>query len=453
MKAQLINPFTEEVCSEFAELSPAELERAIEASEKSYASWSQRTLNERKDLCLQLAKVLEAHLDSLAILMTTEMGKRIAESKSEIKKCAHSIRLLVEQAESILKSKAVPVGAMHAEVLPCSQGVLLGIMPWNYPHWQVLRFAIPNLLLGNVIMIKHAPNVWGSAQTLEQIFDEAGFPNGVYRNLFLDLQATENLIGDTRIRGVSLTGSVKAGRRVAEIAGRALKKVVLELGGSDPSLVLLDADLALAAKKIAESRLLNSGQSCIAAKRVFVAKKVLEDFLPLLKLEFANLNAGNPLHESTSFAPLARRDLLTGFNQQVENSKKMGVKSWSPEMEIPSTGFFVTPQILMGGNSAAPCWSEEIFGPALAIKSFESEPELFLELKKSEFGLGASIYSKDNARATVIARKEMDSGMVFINDYVKSDARIPFGGVKNSGIGRELSREGFLEFANLKTIF
>ena len=346
----------------------------------------------------------------------------------------------------------IPTEGLKSYVSSEPLGVVLAIMPWNFPLWQVIRCAVPALLAGNTILLKHAPNVPRSAALLEACFQEAGFPEACFQNIYADLEQTQRLIEHRLVRGVSLTGSTFAGRKVAEAAGRSLKKCVLELGGSDPYLVLEDADLHRSAQVCAQARLQNNGQSCIAAKRFIVVKEVIEDWLPLFIEEMQRPVMGDPLQSTTTLGPLARADLREQLHKQVRQSLELGARALIGGSVPSGKGYFYPPTVLTDVRKDSPAYGQELFGPVASVIQAFDEREAVAIANDTNFGLGAAVFTENRERGERIAREELFAGSCFVNNFVKSDPRMPFGGIKNSGFGRELSHIGLAEFVNKKTV-
>ncbi|HEX9669734.1 MAG TPA: NAD-dependent succinate-semialdehyde dehydrogenase, partial [Thermoanaerobaculia bacterium] len=387
-----------------------------------------------------------------ARLITAEMGKPIAAAEAEIDKCALGCTFYAEHAEAFLASEEVLTEASHSLVRCDPLGPLLTVMPWNFPFWQVFRFAVPAVMAGNVAVLKHAANVPGSALAIEALFREAGFPEGVFTTLLVPSARVAEVIRHPAIKGVSLTGSDRAGMAVAAQAGGALKKTVLELGGSDPFLVLADADPVAAAGEAAKARALNSGQSCICAKRFLVEEPVADAFEAELVRRMEALVVGDPLDRATEVGPLAREDLLRDLHDQVQRTVAAGAVLRTGGRRLPGPGTFYAPTVLAGVQPGMAAFEEETFGPVAAVTRVRDAEEGVELANRSRYGLGASIWTADPARGEALAAR-IDAGSVFVNGIVKSDPRLPFGGVKASGYGRELAREGIREFVNLKTVW
>lgn len=450
-KVQTINPATEEVLQEFSFQSDQEIEENLVASREAFEHWRKVQLTTRLECVRVFAEGLKAARQELGELMSKEMGKPIKDSLAEVDKCALSSMYLRENWPQWLKAKEYDVGNGYG-VRYAPMGPLVGIMPWNFPLWQVVRFAVPALIAGNSILLKHAPNTWGSAEYMAEIFRQA-FPDGLYQNIRVDVPVVAKLIKDPRIRGVSLTGSRRAGMEVGKLAGENLKKCVLELGGSDAYVVLDDADVELSAQVCAQSRLLNAGQSCVSAKRFIVTQKNISEFTERLTANLSKVKAGNPLDSNTAMGPLARKDLREQLHEQVQRSLKGGAKAALGADRPSGEGYFYPPSVLTGVKPGQAAFDEELFGPVAAVIEARDESEAFRLANKSNYGLGGAIFSRDVEKAKSLAHHEFDTGMIAINDFVRSDASAPFGGVKDSGLGREFGREGSFEFMEVKTIF
>jgi succinate-semialdehyde dehydrogenase/glutarate-semialdehyde dehydrogenase len=448
-----INPATEELVAEYPDHTPAEIERRLDLSQRAFEKWRETLLPARGKLFHNLSGSLKRSRNSLARLMTAEMGKTITSAEAEVEKCAEACDYFADRAGEFLAPTPIASDASESFVRFDPLGAVLAIMPWNFPLWQVIRFAAPALMAGNVAVLKHAPNVPGCALALEKLFAESGFPEGMFSLLLIsDNQAAEDLIAHPAIRAVTLTGSERAGRAVAAAAGRALKKTVMELGGSDPFIVLADADIAGAAARAAESRCINYGQSCIAAKRFIVERVVAAEFEKAMIAAMAAMKVGDPADRATQIGPLARRDLMETLHDQVQRSIKQGAKLRLGGKRRGSVGFFYEPTVLSDVRPGMAAFDEETFGPVAAIVSAEDADDAVNLANTSRYGLGASIWTNNAQQARSLAAR-IDSGSVFINGIVKSDPRLPFGGVKNSGWGRELACFGIHEFVNIKTVW
>ncbi|MCH8567467.1 MAG: NAD-dependent succinate-semialdehyde dehydrogenase [Balneolales bacterium] len=452
MGFKTVNPCTGELVREYENHTKAETEQRIQNNFRAFSQWRKESLEVRAGLFEQLAKLLESKKSELAALITLEMGKVKGEAVSEIEKCAWVCRYYAEKASDFLEPETIETDASKSYVTYTPLGPVLAIMPWNFPFWQVFRYAAPNLMAGNAALLKHAPNVPGCALAIEELFKEAGFPEHLLCTLFVSDEATEAVIAHDLIRAVTLTGSTAAGRKVAATAGKHLKKTVLELGGSDAYLILDDADIELAATACATSRLLNAGQSCIAAKRFIVANSCFDAFADALQAEMSKKSMGAPDDASSGIGPMAREDLRTQLHQQVTESVKAGARILLG-CEMPAgAGSFYPPSILSDVQPGMPAFDEELFGPVAALIRAESTEKAVELANKSSYGLGAAVFGSDVARAEKIASQLLDAGSCFVNDFVRSDPRLPFGGIKNSGYGRELGIWGMREFVNIKTV-
>lgn len=396
--------------------------------------------------------LLKSRKEELARLMALEMGKVMKEGIAEIEKCAWVCEYYAQNAESMLENETIETQYSRSFVSYQPLGTILAVMPWNFPFWQVFRFLAPTLMAGNTAVLKHASNVPGCAMAIEELFREAGFPENVFRTLLVGSKLVENVIRHPAIKAVSLTGSTPAGRSVAAIAGSELKKCVLELGGSDPYIILKDAELEKSAKICATGRLLNAGQSCIGAKRFIVVDEIYFEFLEYFTDEMNQVVFGDPFHPETTMGPLAKKDLRDELHQQVVNSVKSGAEIVLGG-EIPNRkGAFYPPTILENVKPGMPAYDEELFGPVASVIRVKDEAEAIKVANDTEFGLGAAIFTRDLKKGENIAEKQLEAGCCFVNDFVKSDPRLPFGGVKTSGYGRELSVNGIKEFMNVKTV-
>jgi succinate-semialdehyde dehydrogenase / glutarate-semialdehyde dehydrogenase len=447
-----INPATEAVLGRFPAATPDEVEAAIAEADAAQRVWRRAPWDERAAAMRQLAAHLRLRREDYARLITAEMGKPISESRGEIEKCAWACEFYADQAERFLGDESFTTNASRSVVAYEPLGIVLAIMPWNYPFWQVFRFAAPALMAGNGALLKHASNIPQCALAVGSAFEEAGFPRGLFRTLLLPGSAVEPVIRDDRVRAVTLTGSSDVGAHVASIAGAALKKTVLELGGSDPFIVLSDADVAMAAATAVRARNQNTGQSCIAAKRFLVAEPVADEFEERLARGVAALRVGDPFDSSTQVGPLARADLRDTLERQVEASVHQGARVLAGGRRITGPGYFYEPTVLAGARDGMPVLSEETFGPVAAVRRVADAAEAVQVANSSEYGLGASIWTADVTAGEALART-VESGAVFVNGMVASDPRLPFGGVKRSGWGRELGPFGIREFTNVQTIW
>jgi succinate-semialdehyde dehydrogenase/glutarate-semialdehyde dehydrogenase len=447
-----INPATGETVGTYPQHTPAEVAARIGAAAEAFRGWSGTPLEQRAGLLERLAAVLERNREDYARLMTAEMGKPIREARAEIDKCAWACRFYAEHGPGFLADEAVRTEARKSYVAFRPLGVVLAVMPWNFPFWQVLRFAIPGLLAGNAALLKHASNVPGSALAVERALREAGLPDGVFQTLLIPGAMVGDVIGHPAVRAVTLTGSNAAGRAIAARAGECLKKSVLELGGSDPFVVLEDADLDKAAEAGAASRLFNTGQACIAAKRFIVVDAVADAFQEKLAERMLARRLGDPADEATQIGALARADLRDELHEQVERSVQRGGRVAMGGAIPNSEGAFYPPTILTRVEKGMPAFDEELFGPVAAIVAARDEAHALDLANDSPFGLGANVFTEDLAKGERIARDRFEAGVCFVNDFVKSDPRLPFGGAKESGYGRELGIFGIREFTNVKTV-
>lgn len=448
-----INPYSEEALGSFETMPKGRILKLISSCHERFLDWQSVSMDERCRFIKRLASILRDDVDEFAQLITKEMGKPIKESRAEIEKCAWLCDYYAECAPELLRDEVIKTDAKKSYVAFEPLGVILGIMPWNFPFWQVFRFAVPAICVGNSTLLKHAPNVSLCALRIENIFKEAGFPIDLFTTILVEVDQIREIIEHPLVRGVSLTGSVAAGRAVAQQAASQLKKSVLELGGSDPYIVLEDADIELAAEICVKSRTLNSGQSCIAAKRLIVVEPKKEEFIKLVCSAMALRQIGDPQCESNDIGPLARRDLRANLHRQVEQSIEMGATCLLGGQLLSGKGFFYPPTVLVDIAPQQPAYCEELFGPVAVIVSARDLKDAIRIANDTRFGLGAAVFTKDHSLGHKIALKELKAGSCFVNDMVRSDPRLPFGGIKDSGYGRELSRFGLLEFTNIKTIY
>jgi succinate-semialdehyde dehydrogenase/glutarate-semialdehyde dehydrogenase len=453
MPMEVINPATGEHVKTHDTLSKEELEPAIRASHEAFLSWKNVSFAERAQLMKKAAKILREDADKYAKLMTIEMGKPIRDGRAEANKCAWVCDYYAENAQVFLKKEKVQTDASRSFVSYQPLGVVLAVMPWNFPFWQVFRFAAPALMAGNAGVLKHASNVPGCALAIEEIFLKAGFPENIFRTLLIGSSLVNEVIENPLVMAVTLTGSTPAGKAVASKAGEMLKKTVLELGGSDPYVVLADADLEATVNTCVYSRLINSGQSCISAKRFIVVESIKKEFEQLFIEKMQAVKMGDPMDETVAVGPQARHDLRDDLHRQVKESIKKGAKCLLGGEIPPGKGAFYPPTILTNVKKGMPAYDEEIFGPVAAIIPVKDEKEAIAAANDSVFGLGSAIFTRDIEKGTRLAEKELQAGCSFVNTFVRSDPRLPFGGIKESGYGRELSHFGIREFVNIKTIF
>jgi acyl-CoA reductase-like NAD-dependent aldehyde dehydrogenase len=430
--------------------SPEVVSKRVKAARAAFDGWKKKELSERADLMRKLGRVMRRNREDYARVITEEMGKPVRQSLAEVEKCAWVCDYYAEHAEVFLRDELIPTEFRKSFVSFEPLGVVASIMPWNFPFWQVMRFAVPALTAGNVGVLKHSSVCLGSALKLESAFADAGFPENVFQAVIGDYRAGEALV-QANIDAVSVTGSVNTGRRVAELASRDLKKYVLELGGSDPFIVLEDADLNQTAYMATQSRLLNTGQSCISAKRFIVVREVADKFTKLFVENTTAEILGDPLDPKTTIGPLVRDSQRQALSKQVDDAKHKGARILTGGNAVNRDGFFYEPTIISEVNHDMEVVKEEVFGPAAPIIIVENEQQAMVEANNSEFGLGASIWTNDIERGIQLAR-QVESGIVSVNEMVKSDPRLPFGGIKKSGIGRELSEFGIKEFVNIKSI-
>lgn len=448
-----INPATGDLIREYP---PTPWATAIETARRAAqasASWQSETLRERCACFQRLGAALLERVDAFAELMSREMGKPLKEGKGEIEKCARLCDYYAEQGPKMLEPEPIATEARLSYVAFEPLGVVLAIMPWNFPFWQLFRCAVPALLAGNAVVLKHAPNVSGCALAIAEVFEAARFPAALMNVVFLSNDETLNLIDDPHVAAVTLTGSTRAGRHVASRAGRALKKSVLELGGSDPYVVLADADLERAAETCVASRLINSGQSCIAAKRFIVVAELRERFESLVVESMRGARVGDPLDPETRIGPLARVDLRDELNRQVQQSVLAGAKLVLGGNVPQRPGAWYPPTVLSDVGPGMPAYCEELFGPVVSIIEADDDDDAIRIANDTSYGLGAAVFTKDDARGERLAREALRAGSCFVNTFVRSDPRLPFGGIKQSGYGRELGAFGLREFVNIKTVY
>lgn len=452
MPIQTQNPATEEVVKTFDELSDEQIEERISLAHKVFDSWRKTSFADRAEKLKNLAEILRSDAKEIGEIMTREMGKPIKQAMAESEKCAWVCEYYADNAPKFLVPEKVETDAGESYVQFDPIGIVLAVMPWNFPFWQVIRFAAPTVMAGNVGLLKHASNVPESAQKIEEIFLRAGFPEGVFQNLLISSKKVEGIIRDQRVKAVTLTGSEYAGSQVAKAAGEEIKKTVLELGGSDPFIILEDADLAEACEVATTARNINNGQSCIAAKRFIVVESIAEDFKKMFKEKFEGLKVGDPMEEDTDIGPVANKEGLEGLEKQIQTSVEKGAKILTGGERAKEKGYFMQPTILVDVKPGMPAYNEELFGPVASVVVVKDEAEAVKVANDTPFGLGASLWTKDMQRAKKII-PQIDSGAVFVNGLVKSDPRMPFGGEKRSGYGRELSHYGIKEFVNIKAVW
>jgi succinate-semialdehyde dehydrogenase/glutarate-semialdehyde dehydrogenase len=453
MTLQTINPASGAVVASYEETSPEAVQAIIASAHQAYLGWRSTSFSERAALMHRAAVVLRGNAREYARLMAEEMGKPIRDGIAEIQKCAGGCDYYAENAERFLAPEPVVTEARKSYVAFNPLGVVLAVMPWNFPFWQVFRFAAPGLMAGNAALLKHASNVPGCALAIEQVFRKAGFREHLFRTLLIGSKQVDAVIEHTLVRAVTLTGSGPAGRAVASKAGAMLKKTVLELGGSDPYLVLEDANLEQAAAISARGRLLNLGQSCIAAKRFIVVEKVRSRFEELFVERMSAAKFGDPLNDQTELGPLARHDLRDALHDQVRRSVAMGARCLLGGKIPDGRGAYYPPTVVTDVKKGMPAYEEELFGPVASVIPVKDEEAAIAVANDSVFGLGGAVLTSDLERGERIARERIESGSVFVNEVVRSDSRLPFGGVKESGYGRELSSYGIKEFVNIKSVY
>lgn len=446
-----LDPATEELIAEFETATEPQIEAALARAAAVFEDWKRTPFAVRQRVNERLADRLEAEADDLARLMAAEMGKPLAQGVAEAKKCAWVARHYAETAEETLRPRAFESDGSETWQRYEPIGPILAVMPWNFPFWQVIRVAAPNFLTGNPMLLKHAPSVPQCAERIVRLYAEAGAPDGLLSNLFLTNEQAARCIADSRVRGVTLTGSSRAGSEVAAVAGRALKPMVAELGGSDPFLVFDDCDLGEAAAAGAGARLINSGQSCIAAKRFLVQRSVFDEFRDAFSERIGGAVVGDPREAGTEVGPLAREDLRDRLEDQIARSAAAGTRILQ-RGSAPERGFYSATGILESPGPESPAWNEELFGPVAVLLPFEDERDAVRIANATPYGLGSSLWTADPARAERLI-PEIEAGAVFVNGITKSDPRVPFGGAKSSGFGRELGPDGLLEFTNRKTVW
>lgn len=448
-----INPATGAVLEEYKEMDMEEIGSIIRRANEEQKEWKEKTFNVRAGYLRKVAEILKERKHDLADLMAKEMGKPLAQGVGEAEKCAWVCEYYAENAEAFLEDDVIETDASKSYVTFNPLGVVLAIMPWNFPFWQLFRFAAPALMAGNGAILKHSANTTGCALEIEKIIHEAGIPKDLFRTIVRDKTGMKEVIQHKGIAAVTLTGSTRAGKAVAAQAGETLKKTVLELGGSDPYVILEDADIKKAAETCATSRLINSGQSCIAAKRFVVHDKVYDEFVEEFSQIMSSKKVGDPFDEDTDIGPQARKDLRDELHEQVQQSVKNGAKLTLGGQKPEDDGAYYPVTILENVGPGMPAYEEELFGPVAAIIRVKDEQEAIEVANDTSFGLGAAVFSGDEKRAEQIAAEKLEAGCCFVNEFVKSDPRLPFGGIKQSGYGRELSLYGIREFVNAKTVY
>lgn len=448
-----INPATGKLIKEYANTSLEEFEGIVFRANEAQRQWAKLDYPVRAPYLKKIASLLEEQKNELAELMALEMGKPLAQGVGEIEKCAWVCEFYAEKASKFLNRKFIKTEANRSYISFEPLGTVLSIMPWNFPFWQLFRFGAPALMAGNAVILKHAEVTTGCALKIEEIIHQSGIPGDLFRTILVGNEDMKPIIQHNGIAAVTLTGSTTAGKIVASQAGEALKKTVLELGGSDPYLILEDADIQKTAETCATSRLINSGQSCIAAKRFIVTEKVYDEFLEAFRFELEKRTVGDPFEEGTDVGPMARKDLRDTLHDQVTKSIKLGAKPLIGCEKPKGEGAYYPVSILTDVTEGMPAYEEELFGPVASVIKVKDANEAISVANDSQYGLGAAVFSSHREKAEQIAVDELNAGCVFVNEYVKSDPRLPFGGIKNSGYGRELGRYGIREFVNTKTVW
>lgn len=446
-----VNPATGEKLKSFEMLTKQETLDAVKRADEAFDSWRQTSFDERKAVVLKFAQILRERRDTYAKLITLDMGKRISEARDEISFCAEIAEFYANGAEEFLADKKMQVDEADAYIQYTPIGVLMGVMPWNFPFYQVVRYAVPNIMAGNTVLVKHASNVPQCAQAIQDLFDECELPSGVFTNLFIPVEFVETVIDDSRVQGVSLTGSEKAGAAVAAAAGKNIKRSVLELGGNDAFIVLEDADLDHVIKMAVKGRMVNTGQSCVASKRFIVVEPLAEEFTSQFKAAMQQMPMGDPMDEETEVGPLSTEDAAVDLNEKVQQTINAGATVVLGGGRPERQGAYFNPTILTDIKPDMPSYDQELFGPVASVYVVKDETEAIELANDSSYGLGGSVYTADVERGRRVA-EQIDTGMVFINQPTNSQADLPFGGTKNSGYGRELSPLGILEFVNKKLI-
>jgi succinate-semialdehyde dehydrogenase/glutarate-semialdehyde dehydrogenase len=451
MPYQTINPANCQTLATYPCISDEEMIQKLDAAHAAFKTWRKISFLDRSNLMNAASTMLLENKEKYGKIMTLEMGKPLKQSIAEVEKSALCCRYYADNAEKFLAPKVHKTDYKFAEVHFEPLGIVYAIMPWNFPLWQVFRCAVPAIMAGNTVVLKHAQNVPQSALAIQEVFEKAGFPHSIFTNLFIDHDQSDKVIDFHGVMGVSLTGSEKAGGHVASLAGKNIKHSVLELGGSDPFIILADADIETAAKIGVESRMRNSGQSCISAKRFIVVKEVADAFIEKYVEEVRKIKTGDPMQDDTFMGPLARIDLVDTIENQVNRTLEMGAKLLIGGKRMDRDGCYYEPTVIKDIPKNSPAYNEELFGPVASIFVVNNEEQAIETANDTSFGLGAALWTKNTKKALELS-KEIQSGSVYINTFVKSDPRIPFGGIKKSGYGRELSHEGIKEFVNMKTV-
>ena len=449
---ETVNPATGSPIAKYDHFDEDAVQKSIATAEASFDHWRQKSISDRSSVIRKLADQIELEMASLSRLATCEMGKPVNEAEAELRKCVDACHYYADHASSFLADEVVKVDEREAFIAYEPLGAVLCIMPWNFPFWQVIRFTVPALIVGNSVLLKHASMTTGCALAIEKLLTSAGLPLGVFQTLVIDHSAIEQILASPVVRAVTLTGSEKAGRSVASLAGSHLKKSVLELGGSDPYIVLEDADLELTIPICCKARMVNSGQSCVAAKRFIVERSIYESFCKGLTRAVEALKTGDPMQPDTDVGPLARSDLRDELHRQVNQTIGSGARLLTGGKPLERPGFFYQPTVIADVEPGMACFDEETFGPVAVVVKASSEEDAITLANQSRFGLGAAIFGAKTSRLRDIATRQLDAGICAVNGQVVSNARLPFGGVKDSGYGRELSKVGLREFTNIKTV-
>jgi succinate-semialdehyde dehydrogenase/glutarate-semialdehyde dehydrogenase len=451
MPIQTQNPYTEKVEKVYKPDSDATIERKIKLAHDAHLKWETLSISKRAVYLRKVAKLLLKNKKQYGAVITKEMGKPITQSISEVEKCALNCNFYADNAEKFLKEEIHDTEMKHASVAFEPLGVILAVMPWNFPFWQVFRCAAPALMAGNAMVLKHASNVPACTLLIQEIFEEAGLPKNLFVSLLAESNQVEKIIRNPFLRAVTLTGSESAGAKVASIAGSEIKKVVLELGGSDPFVILKNVDLKKAVAAAVQSRMPNAGQVCVSGKRFIIEKGIVKEAIELIKKEAEKIIVGNPIDPETNMGPLSKKDIRDEVADQVDRSIKNGAKLIYGGKKIDRKGYFYEPTVITNVKKGMPAYDEEIFGPVMSIIVAENDADAIRIANDHEYGLGAAVWCKDIKRAFKVARA-IEAGIVAVNGVARSDPRFPFGGTKKSGIGRELGSQGIREFVNIKTI-
>ena len=452
MEFKSINPYNGEEVGTYIGLSDAELDGKLSLAKEAFKTWKKVPLEERAKLMTKAAAVIKDNVEKYAKMITLEMGKPISEARGEVSKCVWVCEYYAENAKEFLADEVIETDAQKSFVKHDPIGAVFAVMPWNFPFWQVFRFAAPNLMAGNVGVLSHAPISTGAALAIEAIFQEAGCPKGVFTSLVIDVSQSPKIIANPNVAAVTLTGSERAGKAVATDAAAVLKKAVLELGGSDPYLILKDADIPAAAKTCVIDRMLVSGQVCISAKRLIAVESVYDEFLQCITEELKAYRPSDPMQDDCNFGPMAREDLRDQLAEQVEDSIKAGASCLMGGKIVSGKGFYYEPTLLVDVKPGMPAYDQELFGPVVCLLRAKDEEDAIRIANDSPYGLGAAVFTQDLARGEKIAAEKIVAGLCAVNNLVASDPRLPFGGTKLSGFGRECAEEGIREFMNIKTV-